>query len=33
VTKLEVFGSLARGEAHAGSDIDLLITFRELYAA
>jgi predicted nucleotidyltransferase len=28
VARLEVFGSLARGEARPGSDIDLLITFR-----
>ena len=28
VARLEVFGSLARGDAHPGSDIDLLITFR-----
>jgi predicted nucleotidyltransferase len=28
VSRLEVFGSVATGEAHAGSDIDLLITFR-----
>ena len=27
VARLEVFGSLARGEARPGSDIDLLITF------
>ena len=27
VTKLEVFGSAARGEAHSGSDIDLLVQF------
>jgi predicted nucleotidyltransferase len=27
VARLEVFGSLARGEPHRGSDIDLLITF------
>jgi predicted nucleotidyltransferase len=28
VARLEVFGSLARGERHPGSDIDLLVTFR-----
>src|SRR5216684_866298 len=28
VSRLEVFGSLARGEPHPGSDIDLLVTFR-----
>jgi uncharacterized protein len=28
ITRLEVFGSVARGDAHAGSDIDLLVTFR-----
>lgn len=28
ITRLEVFGSVARGEAHTGSDIDLLVTFR-----
>jgi len=28
VARLEVFGSLARGEAQPGSDIDLLVTFR-----
>ena len=28
VARLEVFGSLARGEPHPGSDIDLLVTFR-----
>jgi hypothetical protein len=27
VARMEVFGSLARGEPHPGSDIDLLITF------
>ncbi len=27
ITRLEVFGSVARGEAHEGSDIDLLVTF------
>jgi uncharacterized protein len=28
VARLELFGSLARGEPHAGSDIDLLVTFQ-----
>jgi predicted nucleotidyltransferase len=28
VARLEVFGSLARGEPHRGSDIDLLVTFQ-----
>jgi uncharacterized protein len=28
VARLEVFGSLARGEPHNGSDIDLLVTFK-----
>lgn len=28
VARLEVFGSLARGESHRGSDIDLLVTFK-----
>ena len=28
VARLEVFGSLARGEPHRGSDVDLLVTFR-----
>ena len=28
MARLEVFGSLARGEPHLGSDIDLLVTFR-----
>jgi uncharacterized protein len=28
VARLEVFGSLARGEPHGGSDIDLLVTFQ-----
>jgi uncharacterized protein len=27
ITRLEVFGSLARGEHHPGSDVDLLVTF------
>ena len=27
VTRLEIFGSLARGEAHPSRDIDLLVTF------
>lgn len=25
---MEVFGSVSRGDAHAGSDVDLLIEFR-----
>ena len=29
ITKLEVFGSAARGEARRGSDVDLIATFRE----
>jgi|SRR5580700_3886885 predicted nucleotidyltransferase len=28
VARLEAFGSLARGETHRGSDIDLLVTFQ-----
>ena len=28
VARLELFGSLARGEPRRGSDIDLLVTFR-----
>ena len=28
IARLEVFGSLARGDSHRGSDIDLLVTFR-----
>lgn len=28
IARLEVFGSLARGEACGGSDVDLLVTFR-----
>ena len=28
VARLEVFGSLARGDPHRGSDIDLLVTFQ-----
>ena len=27
ITRLEVFGSVARGEQSAGSDLDLLVTF------
>jgi len=27
ITRLEVFGSVARGEARRGSDVDLLVTF------
>lgn len=29
VRSLELFGSLARDEAHAGSDVDLLVEFEE----
>jgi predicted nucleotidyltransferase len=29
ITCLEVFGSVARGEARRGSDVDLIATFRE----
>jgi len=28
ISRLEVFGSVARGEAEPGSDFDLLVTFR-----
>ena len=28
ITRAEMFGSLARGEGHSGSDVDLLVTFR-----
>ena len=28
IARLEVFGSLARGESQPGSDIDLLVTFQ-----
>jgi len=28
VARLEVFGSLARGDTRPGSDVDLLVTFR-----
>lgn len=27
--RLEVFGSVARGDAHRGSDVDLIATFQE----
>lgn len=27
VTDLALFGSMARGDAHAGSDVDILVTF------
>jgi predicted nucleotidyltransferase len=27
ITRLEIFGSIARGEARRGSDVDLLATF------
>lgn len=29
VTKVLVFGSVARGESHAGSDLDLLVEFEK----
>ena len=29
IKKLELFGSVARGEATAGSDVDLIATFEE----
>lgn len=29
ITKLEIFGSVARGEALVGSDVDLIATFNE----
>jgi len=29
ITRLEIFGSLARGEARRGSDVDLLVTFAD----
>ena len=29
VTRLEIFGSIARGEAGPGSDVDLIATFAE----
>ena len=28
IARLELFGSIARGKAHSGSDIDLSVTFR-----
>ena len=28
IARLEVFGSLARSEAHPGSDVDLMVTFQ-----
>lgn len=31
VARLELFGSRARGEEHAGSDVDLLVTFADGY--
>ena len=30
VRRLDVFGSFARGEQHAGSDIDFCVSFRDL---
>ena len=29
VTKIGIFGSVARGEHHAGSDVDLLVEFKK----
>ena len=29
ITRLEIFGSMARGEAQRGSDVDLLATFAD----
>ena len=28
IARVEVFGSVARGEEHPGSDLDLMVTFR-----
>jgi hypothetical protein len=28
ISRVEVFGSVAAGEAHPGSDLDLMVTFR-----
>jgi predicted nucleotidyltransferase len=28
IARLEAFGSVARGDAHIGSDVDLLVTFQ-----
>lgn len=30
ITRLEIFGSVARGEATKGSDVDLIATFRKI---
>jgi hypothetical protein len=30
IVRLDVFGSVARGDARPGSDIDLIATFREI---
>ncbi len=30
ITRLDIFGSVARGEARAGSDVDLIATFSNL---
>ena len=30
IVRLEIFGSVARGEAQVGSDVDLIATFREI---
>ena len=30
ITRLDIFGSVARGDATPGSDVDLIATFREI---
>ncbi len=30
ITRLDIFGSVARGDARVGSDVDLIATFTEL---